>query len=729
MSRRQDGEDNLAGDVIIPPKEIRETVDATAQYMMQAPKGFENILREKEAKNQQFQFLFEESPYHAYYRQKLESIRNENQEKNAPQPPPSTEEKKGSSSMSAGTTSHRVVEREAIRLEAPPPDEFIIRPPKNIPCIVWEVMKTSAEFVAKRGREFIQVIASRERHDPLFDFVKKTHFYHATFLRMVESFEKIVQMPKDMITMLHHNAEDQLGVLRRLQCRAEWEARRRKEEEENEAETDENGDGAEDGKYLIDWHSFVVVETIDFFDDELLDQLDLGKDEGEEGGSTRKANGDAQREQDMEEEEKEDHGEEDMEVDEIAPPPSKFQKGIVRVLGASAPPTSGVKPAPPPRPPQPPPAPAMASSGGKKAIDPITGELISLDQASEHLRIQLLDPQWKEQKEREREKFRTTNIAGGDEMVHTLSDFRKKRPDIFGDEEEEKRIMEELNRKKSDAPMLWDGFTASKQAVALETMRRLKEGDAGSEGAPSAPVVGPSYTPMMGPGKLGVGGPGAAPLAPMPPIQTIHGYVPPPVAPELAATPGYQPQPAYSLPSRVAAPASTASGSGSGVGGQPGGGMSSLPAIQDVDMDVTMEDEEPVAEKRDGHPMSSEEAKLEPLRKKQKGELESAAEWMSSHPNPIVLRVRCGIEEDRWKGWNIPGEVLEIPNVPLDASFGDLKKKYIFSHLEGAMPVSKMKLGLPDGTFVKDGQTLAFYNFDEEKEVVLVVKERGGRRR
>ena len=66
------------------------------------------------------------------------------------------------------------------------------------------------------------------------------------------------------------------------------------------------------------------------------------------------------------------------------------------------------------------------------AISPITGELVPLAEMAEHMRISLIDPQWKVQREAMLSKIRETTQASDDEISRNLVDLAGHRPDVFG---------------------------------------------------------------------------------------------------------------------------------------------------------------------------------------------------------------------------------------------------------------------------------------------------------
>ncbi len=66
------------------------------------------------------------------------------------------------------------------------------------------------------------------------------------------------------------------------------------------------------------------------------------------------------------------------------------------------------------------------------AVSPITGELVAVEDMAEHMRISLIDPRWREQREAMMSKLRDTTKAGDDEITRNLVGLARTRPDIFG---------------------------------------------------------------------------------------------------------------------------------------------------------------------------------------------------------------------------------------------------------------------------------------------------------
>lgn len=69
-------------------------------------------------------------------------------------------------------------------------------------------------------------------------------------------------------------------------------------------------------------------------------------------------------------------------------------------------------------------------------IDPRTGEEVPIDASTEHMRVNLLDPKWQEEKRRNLEKHKGSGLTTDENIAQNLSSLAKKRPDIFGGDEE-----------------------------------------------------------------------------------------------------------------------------------------------------------------------------------------------------------------------------------------------------------------------------------------------------
>ncbi|BCS22912.1 putative pre-mRNA splicing factor [Aspergillus puulaauensis] len=248
--------------VVLPPKDIRAIVEKTAGYVARNGAVFEDRVREKERNNPKFSFLSLNDPYAPFYQWRLNEIKEGRGtdvsagRPGEPTPTPAPEAPKGP------------VE--------PPEFHFSARMP-IINAQDLEVVRLTALFVAKRGKSFMTALSQREARNFQFDFLRPQHSLYQFFTRLVDQYTILLRpegvdeatSQKKRMAELRHNVKNRFHILERARERAEWvkyqEQQKQKKEEEEEAERIEYAQ--------IDWHDFVVVETVLFT--EADDQADL----------------------------------------------------------------------------------------------------------------------------------------------------------------------------------------------------------------------------------------------------------------------------------------------------------------------------------------------------------------------------------------------------------------------------------------------------------------------
>ncbi|MCJ1358818.1 MAG: SF3a splicing factor complex subunit [Icmadophila ericetorum] len=248
--------------IVLPPKDIRVIVEKTAGFVARNGNVFEDRIREKEKHNPKFSFLSVNDAYNPFYAWRLSEVR----------------EGRGTA-VSAGRVGEAIpaVEPEKPKGPAPPPEfHFSARMP-NINAQDLEVVRLTALFVAKNGRSFMTTLSQKETRNYQFDFLRPQHSLYQFFSRLVDQYTALLQAAsvdggkaqRARIHELESNANDRFHVLGRAKQRAEWvkfqEQQKQVKEEEEEREQLEYAQ--------IDWHDFVVVETVLF--NEADDQADL----------------------------------------------------------------------------------------------------------------------------------------------------------------------------------------------------------------------------------------------------------------------------------------------------------------------------------------------------------------------------------------------------------------------------------------------------------------------
>ncbi|KAF7510616.1 hypothetical protein GJ744_006228 [Endocarpon pusillum] len=247
--------------IVLPPKDIRAIVEKTAGYVARNGPVFEDRIREKEKHNPKFSFLSPNDAYSAFYLWRLNEVR----------------EGRGTavSAGRAGEGAQAVVEEKA-KGPAPPPEfHFSARMP-NISAQDLEIVKLTALHVARKGRSWMTALSQREARNFQFDFLRPQHSLYQFFSRLVDQYTLLLQTGPEgqkaeqkRIQDLQQNLQDKFRILERAKQRSEWvkyqEAQKQQKEEEEEAERVAYAQ--------IDWHDFVVVETVLFT--EADDQADL----------------------------------------------------------------------------------------------------------------------------------------------------------------------------------------------------------------------------------------------------------------------------------------------------------------------------------------------------------------------------------------------------------------------------------------------------------------------
>jgi len=236
--------------VIIPPKDIRNSVEKTAGYIARNGFAFEGRLRDTAKDKPALQFIFPDNPYNPYYLWRLEEIKD------------------GRGSAVAAGREGEIASAKKNEGPAPPPDfHFSARMP-NINAVDLEVVKLTALFVAKNGRAWMTSLANKEGRNYQFDFLRPQHSFHQYFSRLTDQYIELLsgdtvegsKKQDARIKELERNVQDKFNVLERARKRGEWvkyqEAQKVQKQEQNQAD--------DIAYHQIDWHDFVVAETILF---------------------------------------------------------------------------------------------------------------------------------------------------------------------------------------------------------------------------------------------------------------------------------------------------------------------------------------------------------------------------------------------------------------------------------------------------------------------------------
>ena len=459
--------------LIRPPPEIRVVADRTALYVAKNGRTFETrILNSAKGQTPKFAFLHATSPFHAYYEDRIQfyekngGVEEETKESNSTPnagtttdntPAPAEEEtgkvkqaQKASSidpiakallsqrmkitefykknrtdtttdpNSTVPSTNEGAVAEEPTTappattaiLPPPPPLNLVqIVAPASLTMIQLETIQITAQLIAissfvNPATNMLQELTRREWNNPIFRFCQPRHGHFAYFSALVDAYKQILSdwssatatattlsTIKNTSARMKEIEETANNVDRCLEVAAY-----RAEYQRDLEERLRNDESIMANK--VDWHDFVVVETIDFAIDEVV--VNLPPPTAPSLPPTSLPTSQlpykvpSKNDSDMEDD---DDGEGE----------------IIRVVPTYTPKISGT-----------------TDNSNTVVIDPISGKSVAVKDMPEHMRIQLLDPKWAEERKKFQEKQKESNLVSGDMVASNLERFAQARGDRFG---------------------------------------------------------------------------------------------------------------------------------------------------------------------------------------------------------------------------------------------------------------------------------------------------------
>lgn len=700
----EEDKSNAGVGLIYPPPDIKGVIDKTAQFVAKCGDSFEQrVLREQN--HTKFAFLLPNNPYRPYYEHKVREFRTGVVEEAKPEVPQAIidqkakedEKKKKKEQLKALTMG----EKKKKLVKPPPPDQYVVNHPYIAPMDT-DIIKLTAQFVARNGQKFLIGLTQRESRNPQFDFLKPTHALFGYFTSLVDAYTKCLMPNKDEVEKLKKCINNMQEVVDKAMTRFQWD----EQEEANRVSREEEMKEEKEQMAQIDWHDFVTVETIEFtaeddslqlaapidpathapkgapapleqagtmfaeakiekpkgVEEEVREELavDLEKEEREKR-ELELAEQREREEREREEREKEEERErQEREAEEMLPeeepldmepeiplpmqePEMKVRKDYVRQKKGSA----------------------------QRLMQrcPITGQLIAAEEMSNHLKVLLLDPKWKHQKDALVERARKES-AFADDVEANLASFVAKRPDLFGTVEEEIR----------------EAAEAGAEAAAR---------DAGADAGPAHTMVPPTaYDPQPKKAALPGTGGGAAALT----------------GPGMQALPAGQQGPiagVSTINARLPQASLANQGAASGSGAKPPGMLPGTGPMALADDDD--EDDEPSAKK----------PRLDD------GSLVAEETWVNKYPTAIAVVVQVNLGADALAAGISPAIPLEVS---VKMKVQDLKAMILPKVAAAGVNVATMKLKASSaGYILKNAHSLAFYNIGPASVIELSRKTRGGK--
>eukprot|EP00005_Dracoamoeba_jomungandri_P005637 CAMPEP_0174261986 /NCGR_PEP_ID=MMETSP0439-20130205/12706_1 /TAXON_ID=0 /ORGANISM="Stereomyxa ramosa, Strain Chinc5" /LENGTH=617 /DNA_ID=CAMNT_0015346611 /DNA_START=1 /DNA_END=1850 /DNA_ORIENTATION=+ len=407
--------------VLIPQDNDQKTIiDKTADFVARNGPAFEHKILINESQNPVFGFLKPMDPYHSYYKKRIEDIKGilPGAKPKAPAFPTTFPEKK----------TVETKEAKPVQIRRPEPERWIVEIP-NITALDLEIIKLVAQFVARNGKQFQLGLMNREARNQQFDFLKTQHHLHRFFNQMVEAYSKILLPPITLKQEMERKYGSKQKILERIKNRVEWERQQQKLKEQEDEEEKEREERA-----LIDWHDFVIVETITFDEDRRKPKPKPAPKPKEEAV-------------DM-----------DMEIDMDMDMEEEQEIKIKRDTQV---------------------APQPETRTFKFQVCPKCGEEIPIDEMEEHMKIELLDPVSRRKRLEQMRKKRESTLAEDSDIAKNLKMLSQYRSDIFGSRGEapigEKVGKEGPEEQAKPDRVIWDGHTSSIGITANAVMSSMNK--------------------------------------------------------------------------------------------------------------------------------------------------------------------------------------------------------------------------------------------------------------
>jgi splicing factor 3A subunit 1 len=605
--------------------------------------------------------------------------------------------------------------------------EFILNHPTEVSAMDVDIIKLTAQYTAINGRDFLAAIAQREQKNPQFDFLKPTHMLFSYFTSLVDSYAKIVH-PSVELQQRVQSRTDKNKVYEYAVHRWGW----TKSEEEKKRRAEYEADSEKLAFQQIDWNDFVLAEVIDFPEDELFEipgLSDLGLNNNNNNNNNVVPSSSAAS---------------SIPLSQMPPPPPPPPTKSAMGVPPPPPPVASTKPTP------------MDQSNdddddddeeikvvsnyqqriGQQntsqplmMIDPVSGKPIPLNQLEEHMRIQLLDPKWKEEQKRFLDKQKETGYAEGASIADSLKLFARKRGDIFGQSSNDALTiaqLEELEKKKHEeaSKVQWDGFFAT-----IGTTQKLKELEAS---APSIPEPHQLIPSSIGPNA------GHAYPPPPPPLSAAPGMFPPPPPPMGMVAPPVPPPafpPGYPFPPAPLAPVGIPPIPGSFLPVPPPGippAVIGLPQNNNNNNSDESKAKKPRLESTCKSSISSSSIIIFMtnyfffLFLFVSLALIPAEEFAAIYTGPCNVEIQLPNDSSNSQ-FNLNGQTVTLHLTNVSVTIKDVKELLSINHLN-QMSTGKIQLKHAVHGFLKDANSLASLNLGNGTILEMSVKSRGGKR-
>ena len=499
--------ENLLGEgiaMIYPPPETKKVIDKAATLVAQYGIQVETSMKE----DPNFSFINKTDSYYPYYQKKILEAKEElmknlteimekktNEFLNKKRKEDKTELEKEAKELLKEAmqdkinllkTEKNLESDKEKKIEEIPQSLFSVIPP-NISGQELDIIKISAQFVAKNGQKFLSDLIRREKDNPQFDFMKPQHTLFGFFTFLVGCYAKILNNKNEILTKIEKYATNSDEILKAGNRIYLYEKKMSKIPRGKKFSQEDLLSREEKEKMKqIDWYDFVLVETIDFSDDEEQ------KDENSENINNNTIVG----KENLYNNNNNYNEANEIKNNEINNNLTNYEEETTTMNTNNINDINNLNNTQ-----------EIVYINGKKIIKnyarekkrpildkgvddvnevkcPLCKLSIKPDKIDEHLKIELLDPRWKSIQEVIKKNQEQTNLAGTGDLLVYLNQFSSSRPDLFGEVDDIKKL--EIKRKeekeKNIDHAMFTGYaptmtrtTANNNMIKIQNIRHIEE--------------------------------------------------------------------------------------------------------------------------------------------------------------------------------------------------------------------------------------------------------------
>ena len=373
------------------------------------------------------------------------------------------------------------------KIKQPVPDMFSV-PQQNISGTELDIIKISAQFVAKNGQKFLSDLIKREKDNPQFDFMKPQHTLFGYFTFLVGCYAKILNNKNEIMSKIEKYATNSDEILKSANMYYLYEKKLSKiPRGKRFSQEDLLSNEQKEKMKQIDWYDFVLVETIDFSSDEeekseKSNKEIIGKENIYNNYYNNKENNEI-------ENNTININEDNITINNNEDEKTFYTNNHFNNMDIN---NNGQE---------------IVYINGKKVIKnyvrekkkpildkgiddlnevkcPLCKLSIKPNKIEEHLKIELLDPKWKSIQEVINKNQEQTNLAGTGDLLIYLDEFSKSRPDLFGDVDDIKKLEKKRKeeKEKNIDHATFNGYaptmsrtTANNNMIKIQNIRHIEE--------------------------------------------------------------------------------------------------------------------------------------------------------------------------------------------------------------------------------------------------------------